>query len=95
MTFSKLVLKNFKIDDRTEFPSAFRVPLIFVEDSADPGDIDNLASPIGSLIPCDSGVIDDIRVALCIMCTLHLLAVKSWNHLGILPNRLRINRRLS
>lgn len=94
LSFAKLVLKNFKIDDTTEFPSTLRGSLIFVGDTANPVDIDNIISPPNILGQCNSGVVEDVRVVLGVMSTLHLLAVRSWNHHGILPNRLRLSRRL-
>jgi hypothetical protein len=100
LPFSKAIVNSFKLEDnlraftprchsavkgRTLNPAGDDVS----SPSLDPDPIDTVMESLGI------SAYEDIQIILGVMKTLHLLAIKSWCHLGILPNRLRMNRRLS
>ena len=107
LPLSNTILKSFNLDgDLRPFTPRPRHNSSSMEEksvtgdggnSPDPhSDSDPDTNPIGK--PAESvGVtaLEDVQVILALMRTLHLLAMKSWCHLGILPNRLRMNRRIS
>lgn len=93
LALSKVALQNFNIGGTLSCPNHFCAPTTHPQTPSVSGahDLDKNAHPF-DFVHSSEG--EDVPLMLMLMSTLHLLATGSWTHLDILPNRLRINRKL-
>ena len=93
LALSKVVLQNFNMEGISPYTNHLCASTQSAQTSSVTGvfDVDISTYP-SNFISTSEG--EDIPYILMLMSTLHLLAKGSWTYHDLLPNRLRINRKL-
>ena len=93
LALSNAALQYFNMGGTQSCPHPFCTPTTHPQTPSVTGahDFDQNVHPFDFIHSTEG---EEVPPMLMLMSTLHLLAVGSWIHLDILPNRLRINRKL-